>query len=74
MVLLYERFSVKVNPSYKYEMHSNNTCYATGRTDEVTGIFSIYLILPAELWPWADSAPNRNEYQEPSRGVGGGSA
>jgi hypothetical protein len=25
---------------------------------------SIYLILPAALWPWVDSASNRNEYQE----------
>jgi hypothetical protein len=24
--------------------------------------FSIYLILPAALWPWVDSASNRNEY------------
>jgi hypothetical protein len=28
--------------------------------------FSIYLILPAALWPWIDSASNRNEYQESS--------
>jgi hypothetical protein len=26
--------------------------------------FSIYLILPAALWPGVDSASNRNEYQE----------
>jgi hypothetical protein len=25
--------------------------------------FSIYLILPAALWPWVDSASNRNEYE-----------
>jgi hypothetical protein len=31
--------------------------------------FSIYLILPAALWPWVDSASNRNEYQEDSCGV-----
>jgi hypothetical protein len=28
--------------------------------------FSIYPILPASLWPWVDSASNRNEYQESS--------
>ena len=26
--------------------------------------FFNYLILPAALCPWADSTPNRNEYQE----------
>jgi hypothetical protein len=30
--------------------------------------FSIYLILPAALCPWVDSASNRNEYQESSWG------
>jgi hypothetical protein len=34
--------------------------------------FSIYLILPAALWPWVDSASNRNEYQESSWGLKGG--
>jgi hypothetical protein len=31
--------------------------------DGITGIL-IEIILPAALWPWADSAFNRNEYQE----------
>jgi hypothetical protein len=34
--------------------------------------FPIYLILPAALWPWDDSASNRIEYQESSWGVKGG--
>jgi hypothetical protein len=34
--------------------------------------FSIKVILPAVLWPWVDSASNRNEYQDSSRGVKGG--
>jgi hypothetical protein len=34
--------------------------------------FSIGLILPAALWPWVDSASNRNKYQESSWGVKGG--
>jgi hypothetical protein len=50
--------------------------YATSRkmvgliSDEVTG-FSIDQILPSPQWPWVDSASNRNEYQESSRGGGG---
>jgi hypothetical protein len=35
--------------------------------DEVD-FFPIYLILPAALWPWVDSASNKNEYQESSWG------
>jgi hypothetical protein len=44
--------------------------YATSRKiagsnpDEVTGFFSIDLILPAALSPGVYSASNRNEYQE----------
>jgi hypothetical protein len=34
--------------------------------------FSIYLILPAALWPGVDSASKRKEYQESSLGVKGG--
>jgi hypothetical protein len=34
--------------------------------------FSVYLILPAALWPGVDLASNRNEYQESSLGVKGG--
>jgi hypothetical protein len=33
--------------------------------------FIVYLILPATLWPWVDSASDRNEYQESSWGVNG---
>jgi hypothetical protein len=32
---------------------------------------SIDLVHPAALWPWVDSASNRNEYQESSWGVRG---
>jgi hypothetical protein len=34
--------------------------------------FAVNLILPAALWPWVDSASNRNEYRESSWGVKGG--
>jgi hypothetical protein len=36
--------------------------------DYVIGIF-IDIILPVALWPWNDSASNRNEYQEYFLGV-----
>jgi hypothetical protein len=38
--------------------------------DEVD--FSIDIILQAALWPWVNSASNRNEYQEPSWVIKGG--
>jgi len=31
--------------------------------------FFIDIILPIALWPWVDSASNRNEYQEDFLGV-----
>jgi len=31
--------------------------------------FFIDIILPATIWPWVDSASNRNEYQEYFLGV-----
>jgi hypothetical protein len=34
------------------------------RPDEMNELFSIYLILPAELGPGVHSASNRNEYQK----------
>ena len=34
--------------------------------------FFIDIILPASPWPWGDSAPNRNEYQEYFLGDKGG--
>jgi hypothetical protein len=34
--------------------------------------FSIYLILSAALWPWVNSASNRNEHQESSWGIKSG--
>jgi hypothetical protein len=41
--------------------------------DEVLGFFfSVYLILPSHYGPGADSASNRNEYQEDSWGIKGG--
>jgi hypothetical protein len=35
-------------------------------------ISSVYLILPAALWPWIDFASNRNEYQESSKSAKSG--
>jgi hypothetical protein len=51
--------------------------YATSRKvagsspDEVTAIFSIYVILSAALGPGVYSASNRNEYQKQKNNVSG---
>jgi hypothetical protein len=50
--------------------YATNRKVAASSPDAVE--FLIYLILPAALWPWIDTASNRIEYQEsPGRGGGG---
>jgi hypothetical protein len=48
--------------SYDYDRYRIKV--AGSNTDEVTGFFSIDLILPAALGSGVYSASNRNEYQE----------
>jgi hypothetical protein len=57
--------------------HCGENKYATSRKvadsipAEVNEIFSVYLILPAELGPGVHSASNRNEYQKQKNNVYG---
>jgi hypothetical protein len=44
---------------------------AVSTSDEVSELFSIYLILPAALGPGVHSASNRNEYQKQKNNVSG---
>jgi hypothetical protein len=52
--------------------YATNRKVAGSNPHEIIGFFPIYLILPAALLLWGDSACNRNEYQEYSWGVKGG--
>jgi hypothetical protein len=47
-----------------YFHYPTNRKVTGSNPDEVIGFLSIYLILPAALWRWVDSASNRNYYSE----------
>jgi hypothetical protein len=44
-------------------------CYVLRQYKNLIVFFLIYLILKAAIWPWVDSASNRNKYKKPSCGV-----